>query len=139
MKLAAYELDVLPQAGRDFLWAAVLFDRELVERLPEVSAVDLKQAWLGLLARVKHTKHHTVRPDELSVREQMGEILKKLAGGAYLEFAQLFDTSKGVPLLVVCFIAVLELTKEGLIAVTQEEPYRPIYVRLSAADDRAHQ
>ncbi|MBV8465180.1 MAG: segregation/condensation protein A [Burkholderiales bacterium] len=136
MKLAAYELDVLPQAGRDFLWAAALFDRELVERLPEVSPVDLKQAWLGLLARVKHTKHHTVKPDELSVREQMGEILKKLAGGAYLEFGQLFDTGKGVQLLVVSFIAVLELTKEGLIAVTQDEPYHPIYVRLAVAEDR---
>ncbi|TSJ87379.1 segregation and condensation protein A [Chitinimonas sp. BJB300] len=134
MKLAAYEIDQLPQAGRDFRWAAVWFDREMVVRLPDITPVDLKQAWMSLLARAKHNKQHTVRPDELSVREQMSGILKLLAGGRYLEFAELFDTSRGVPLLVVSFIAVLELTKEGLIAVTQAEPYQPIYVCLAGAE-----
>ncbi|QDQ28717.1 segregation/condensation protein A [Chitinimonas arctica] len=134
MKLAAFELDQLPQAGRDFHWAAAWFDRELVVRLPEVTPVDLRSAWLSLLARAKHSKHHTVRPDELSVREQMSDILRRLAGGRYLEFCQLFDTSRGVPMLVVSFIAVLELTKEGLVAVTQDEPYQPIYVRLAGAE-----
>jgi len=134
MKLAAFEIDQLPQAGRDFSWAAVWFDREMVVRLPEVTTVDLKTAWLSLLARAKHTRSHMVKPDELSVREQMGEILKLLAGGRYLEFSQLFDTSRGIPLLVVSFIAMLELTKEGLIAVTQAEPYQPIYVRLAGSE-----
>ncbi|GAB3247658.1 segregation and condensation protein A [Chitinimonas naiadis] len=134
MKLAAFELDQLPMAGRDFSWAAAWFDREMVVRLPEVQPVDLKHAWMSLLARAKHTKHHTVRPDELSVREQMSEILKQLASGQFREFSQLFDTSRGVPLLVVSFIAVLELTKEGLIAVSQSEPYQPIYVRLAGAE-----
>lgn len=134
MKLAAYEIDQLPQAGRDFRWADAWFDREMVVQLPEVTPLDLKQAWLALLTRAKHTKHHTVRPDELSVREQMSAILKLLAGGEYREFSQLFDTTRGVPLLVVSFIAVLELTKEGLIAVSQSEPYQPIYVRLASAE-----
>ncbi|HEY9102698.1 ScpA family protein [Chitinimonas sp.] len=134
MKLAAFELDQLPIAGRDFSWVSAWFDREMVVRLPEVTPVDLRQAWMSLLARAKHTKHHTVRPDELSVREQMGEILKKLTGGHFLEFSQLFDTSRGAPLLVVSFIAVLELTKEGLIAVSQSEPYQPIYVRLAGSE-----
>jgi segregation and condensation protein A len=134
MKLAAFEIDQLPHAGRDFSWAAVLFDRELLVRLPEVAPVDLKQAWIGLLARVKHTKHHMVKPDELSVREQMSDILKRLSAGGYLEFSQLFDLTRGVPLLVVSFIAVLELSKEGLIAVTQDEPYHPIYVRLAGIE-----
>ena len=135
MKLAAFEIDQLSVAGRDFSWVSAWFDREMVVRLPEVTPVDLKHAWMALLARAKHTKHHTVRPDELSVREQMTEILKQLAGGQYREFSTLFDTTRGVPLLVVSFIAVLELTKEGMIAVTQNEPYAPIYVRLAGADD----
>lgn len=134
MKLAAFEIDQLPMAGRDFRWAAVWFDREMVVRLPEVAPVDLKNAWLQLLARSKHTKHHTVKPDELSVREQMGDILKRLSGGTFVAFEDLFDTTRGVPLLVVSFIAVLELTKEGLISVTQAAPYAPIYVRLGGAD-----
>ncbi|WP_269532290.1 ScpA family protein [Chitinimonas sp. BJYL2] len=131
MKLAAFELDQLPVAGRDFSWVSVWFDREMVVRLPEVSPADLKQAWMGLIARAKHHKHHTVKPDELSVREQMSSILKQLADGRHLEFTTLFDTTRGVGMLVVSFIAVLELTKEGLIAVTQLEPYQPIYVQLA--------
>ncbi|WP_374351261.1 ScpA family protein [Chitinimonas sp.] len=134
MKLAAFEIDQLPMAGRDFSWAAAWFDREMVVRLPEVTPVDLKNAWMALLARAKHTKSHLVKPDELSVREQMSQILKQLADGAFKEFAELFDTGRGVPLLVVSFIAVLELTKEGMIAVTQAEPYAPIYVRLAGAE-----
>ncbi|MBV1776400.1 segregation/condensation protein A [Burkholderiaceae bacterium DAT-1] len=134
MKLAAFELDQLPVAGRDFSWAEVLFDRELVVKLPEVSPVDLKQAWMSMLARAKHHKSHTVRPDELSVREQMGDILRQLKSGAYIEFTQLFDVTRGVPLLVVSFIAVLELTKERLVDVSQIEPYAPIYVKLAGSD-----
>jgi len=136
MKLAAYEIDQLPLAGRDFSWAAVWFDREMVERPPEVSPLDLRQAWITLIARAKHTRNHTVRPDELSVREQMGEILKKLADGLFAEFVTLFDTSQGVPMLVVSFIAVLELTKEGLIILTQAEPYAPIYAQLASVAHR---
>ncbi|MBV8657635.1 MAG: segregation/condensation protein A [Burkholderiales bacterium] len=139
MKLAAFEIDQLSVAGRDFSWVSAWFDRELVVRLPEVTPVDLKHAWMALLARAKHTKHHTVKPDELTVREQMTEILKQLADGQYLEFSTLFDTTKGVPLLVVSFIAVLELTKEGMIAVTQSEPYAPIYVRLAGAETASTQ
>ncbi|MFC4159157.1 segregation and condensation protein A [Chitinimonas lacunae] len=133
IKLAAFELDQLPHAGRDFSWVAVWFDRELAPQLPKVRPADLKSAWLSLLARARHHRHHTVRPDELTVREQMGEILKRLAGGRFVEFAELFDCGRGVPLLVISFIAVLELVKEGLIEVNQAEPYAPIYVRLAAA------
>ena len=132
MKLAAFELDQLPRAERDFSWVAAQFDRELVVRLPEVSPVDLKHAWAQLLARAKHNRHHTVWPDELSVREQMGNILKQLAGGAHVEFSELFDTTRGVALLVISFIAVLELVKEGLVSVSQGVPYQAIYVKAMA-------
>ena len=37
----------------------------------------------------------------------------------------------GVPVVVVTFIAMLELAKEHLIEVTQAEAYAPIYVRLA--------
>ncbi|WP_308447397.1 segregation and condensation protein A [Parachitinimonas caeni] len=135
MKLAAYELDQLPQAGRDFSWVEVWIDREATERLPEVRPADLKQAWLGILARTRRNKHHTVKPDELTVREQMTLVLRQLADGRYHEFQTLFDLSKGVPLLVVTFIAVLELVKESLIHVSQDAAYAPIYARLATASD----
>jgi segregation and condensation protein A len=131
IKQAALQLDQLPLAGRDWSWAGVWFDRELVVRLPEVSAADLKAAWLAMLARAKHTRHHTVQHDALTVREQMSEILKRLAHGDFMPFEALFEPDAGIPILVVSFIALLELTKEGLIEVSQAEPYAPIYARLA--------
>jgi segregation and condensation protein A len=53
-----------------------------------------------------------------------------IANGRYYEFDELFDGLQGVPLLVVTFIALLELVKERAITVTQYEPLSPIYVQL---------
>jgi len=131
MKLAALELDKMPQADRDFAWLAVLLEQAAEERLPDVAAVDLRQAWLSILSRAKHKRSHQVEKDELSVREQMSWILRYLDGRDYVAFEELFDLDKGVPHLVVNFIAVLELVKEGMIKVSQEAAYQPIYVRLA--------
>lgn len=132
MKLAAQALDQLPQAGRDFSWVEVWFEPELIERLPEVNVDDLQAAWSTLLARAKNNRSHLVKPDELSVREQMSRILKRLQDGSYLEFDQLFDVQLGIPMLVVTFIAVLELVKESLIQLTQLQAYAPVYVALQS-------
>ena len=134
MKLAAFELDQLPQAGRDFSWVAVLFERETQMCLPEVDATDLKAAWMTILARAKNKRHHTVHADELSVREQMSHILKQLGDGRYVAFVDLFDHARGVPLLVVTFIALLELVKEKMITVTQEAAGMPVYARLAGLE-----
>jgi segregation and condensation protein A len=76
-------------------------------------------------------EHHKIAQEELSVREHMSMVLKKLQGRKFVEFSDLFEAHKGVSVLVVTFIAVLELAKETLIEITQAEVYAPIYVRLS--------
>ncbi|MGB9092552.1 MAG: ScpA family protein [Gallionella sp.] len=133
MKLAAQKLNELPQAGRDFEIVQVLIENTVRERLPEVSVEDLRQAWLGLLARAKVNTHHKVRREQLSVREQMTHILRCLHGGEFVEFGSLFDTEGGVPKLVVTFIAILELAKEYLVEIQQSETLGNIYVRTSRA------
>jgi segregation and condensation protein A len=65
------------------------------------------------------------------VREHMSLILKRLQGRRFAEFCDLFDPAKGVPVLIVHFLALLELARENLIEVTQAEPYAPLYVRLT--------
>ncbi|TAN75864.1 MAG: segregation/condensation protein A [Gallionella sp.] len=133
MKLAAQRLNELPQAGRDFAIVQVLIERTAQERLPEVGVEDLRQAWLGLLARAKLNKHHKVRRDQLSVREQMTHVLRCLKGGEYVAFERLFDPESGVPKLVVTFIAILELSKEYLVEIQQSEIFGSIYVRTNRA------
>ncbi len=133
MKKAAQRLDELPQLGRDVMAVSVWIERTVVERLPEVNAQDLAEAWRFLLRRAKLTAHHHVTRAELSVREHMTIILRKLKDDGIREFTELFDTSRGTPLLVVTFIALLELAREKLVEVSQSECFAPIYVKLANA------
>jgi segregation and condensation protein A len=94
---------------------------------------DLQAAWSDILRRAKLVQHHKISRQELSVREHMSLVLKKLQGQRFVEFEQLFDPSQGVPVLLVTFIALLELAKEMLVDITQAEAYAPIYVRLAYA------
>jgi segregation and condensation protein A len=131
MKLAAQQLNELPQMGRDFLKAQVYVEQALAPRFPDVDPNDLAQAWQDILRRAKLVQHHRISREHLSVREHMSHVLKQLQGKRFVEFADLFDVTKGVPVLVVTFIAMLELAKETLIELTQAEAFAPIYVRLS--------
>jgi segregation and condensation protein A len=131
MKLAAARLNALPQFGRDFLKAQVYIEQSLQPRFPEVHLVDLREAWADILKRARLVQHHKISREELSVREHMSIVLKHLQGRKFVEFEHLFDPSLGVPVLVVTFIALLELAKETLIEITQAEAFAPIYVRLA--------
>ncbi len=131
MKLAAARLNAIPQFGRDFLKAEITIEQSLVPRFPDVHVVDLQEAWRDILKRAKLVQHHKITREELSVREHMGMVLKRLQGRRFVGFEDLFDPESGSPVLVVTFIALLELAKETLIEITQAEAFAPIYVRLA--------
>ncbi|MDP2680157.1 MAG: ScpA family protein [Rhodoferax sp.] len=131
MKLAAAQLNTLPQLGRDFLRAQVYIEQALTPRFPDVALSDLQEAWQGILKRATLVQHHKITREELSVREHMSMVLRKLQGRRFVEFETLFNSEKGAPVLVVTFIALLELAKETLIDITQAEAFAPIYVRLA--------
>ena len=131
IKLGAQRLDQLPQAGRDFAVAQVLLDQIQEARLPEVDLVDLRDAWADILRRAKLVQHHHISREELSVREHMTIVLRTLQDRRFAEFHEMFDASRGLPVVIVTFIALLELAKESLIEITQAEAFAPIYVRLA--------
>jgi segregation and condensation protein A len=131
MKLAAAGINALPQFGRDFLRAAVFIEQSLQPRFPDVNLADIQEAWGAILRRATLVQHHKITRAELSVREHMSIVLKKLQGRKFVGFEDLFDPASGVPVLVVTFIALLELAKETLIEITQADAFAPIYVRLA--------
>ncbi|HZX29065.1 MAG TPA: ScpA family protein [Telluria sp.] len=131
IKLAAYDLNAVPLVERDFQRTSVFIDQTVVTVWPEVNVDDLQRAWADVLRRAKLTQHHKISRQALSVREHMSSILRQLQSSRFVEFAELFDTGAGVPVVVVHFVAMLELAKETLIEITQAEPYAPIYVRLA--------
>jgi segregation and condensation protein A len=131
MKLAARQIDQLPQLGRDYVRTQIYIEQSVVVRWPEVNAIDLQTAWADVIKRAKLTAHHMISREELSVREHMSSILRRLQSSQFVEFADLFDPTRGVRVLVVNFVALLELAKETLIEITQAEAFAPIYVRLA--------
>ena len=131
MKLAAAGIDRLPLLGRDFLRAQVTIEQSGEPRFPDVNAADLRDAWLDILRRAKLVQHHRITREQLSVREHMSIVLRRLQGRRFVEFHELFEVERGQQVLVVTFIAMLELARERLLEVTQAEAFAPIYVRLA--------
>jgi segregation and condensation protein A len=132
MKKAAFMLGEMPVAGRDFSLVEVYIEQAIAERLPDVHVADLSEAWRSILARARMTRHHRITREQLSVRAHMSRIIRVLSPGQFVEFSQLFEPDRGVPLLVVSFLALLELARESLIEITQQTPFDPIYVKLKS-------
>lgn len=141
MKLASQKLDELPRLGRDFYNAQATADFELEKMLPSVQLDDLTSAWADILRRANLNAHHHITREQLSVREHMSHILRQLNNVRFVEFGELFmariKEGATVAVVVVYFLALLELARESLLDITQAEPYAPIYVRLAYASAQA--
>lgn len=139
MKKAALELDELPRLERDFWVGQAYADLHIETILPDVCAEDLRVAWQGILQRAQLHQSHLVTREQLSVRDHMSQILRRLSTTDFLEFNQLFTEAlsqaenNATAVVVVHFLAMLELVKEALIELTQSKPYDPIYLRLAFA------
>jgi segregation and condensation protein A len=135
IKLAAQKIDEMPKVGEDISVASAYYQHIAEVKPPEFSLDDLAEAWRNVLKRASHFQHHKVGKAELSVREHMSIILRRLKIDNLLEFSELFDVVQdGIPKLVVCFLAILELAREGLLRITQQAPFSPIYVQLNVQE-----
>ena len=133
IKRAAQLLNAMPQRGRDFLVAQVHVERSSKPLLPEVTLRDLQEAWQAVARRARLIQNHVIRREELSVRAHMGIVLRQLQGRSFVEFDELFEVAGGMPVLIVTFIALLELAKDCVLEITQAESFAPIYIRLANA------
>ena len=138
-KRAASDIDALPRLERD-VWQvnAQLEERRLVRAVPQVTLREMLLAFKEVASRAEMFAHHHVRREPLSVRERMSSILLALEEGSFVEFSRLFSLEEGRAGDTVAFMALLELLREGLIEVTQTEPYAPLHVRSAAAHRTLH-
>ena len=132
-KRAAERLDMLPRLDRD-VWSAgaELRDRKVVRLVPQVTLQEMLLAFRDVVVRNEMFAHHHVQRERLSVRERMTDIVARLDNAGFLEFVQLFRPEEGRMGVAVTFIAILELVREGLIDIVQQEPFAPIHVRSAA-------
>lgn len=130
IKAAAEEMDFLPRVERDIFAVDVdISPLDIAQQLPDIQLKDMLLAFQDVLKRVDQLSHHQITKEALSVRERMATILANLKGKDSLLFSQLFIRKEGRPGVVVSFLAILELGKEGLIEIIQSEPFTEIRVR----------
>ena len=135
IKLAARNLDEMPKVGEELQVAHAYYHHIAEIKPPEVSMDELVEAWKNVLKRAKLNSHHKLGRAELSVREHMSMVLRRLQTEGMCEFSELFNLkTEGLPKLVVNFLAILELAKEGLIKITQQAAFSTIYLQASSAE-----
>jgi segregation and condensation protein A len=135
-KQAAENLDELPRTGRDVFQAEADPGEQKVLRLPpEVDLQDLISAFQDVMKRASMYAHHHVQMESLSVRERMSAELNAVQANHFTGFTDLFTVEEGRMGVVVTFLAVLELTKESLIEMTQAEPFAPIHVKAASRSE----
>ena len=129
-KQAAEDLDELPRVGRDFaLVEAFVEDKTVIRVPPKVELGEILSALKDVMGRAELFSSHQIEVEPLSVRERMSRILNALRGNPYMEFHQLFDPQEGRMGVVVSFLALMELTREQLVDLVQNEPFGQIYVK----------
>ena len=127
---AAEDIDAMPRQERDFAPAHVLVEDRNVVRLPP--PVELREMLLALKDVMKRAElygHHAIQREALNVRSRMSDVLRSLGDGEFHRFETLFDPGEGRRGIVVTFLAMLELAKEHLLEIVQEEALAPIYLK----------
>ncbi len=133
IKKVAEEIDRLPRNERDVFDAAVDVSTISVHQvLPDVQLKEMLLAFQDVLKRAEQLSHHQITKEPLSVRERMATILEKLNRPDSLSFAALFSRHEGKSGVVVSFLAILELSKEGLIDILQPGPFDDIRIQRRA-------
>lgn len=132
IKQAAQSLDALPRHERDNNRIEIkTAEIEQVKPYPEVDLNDIMRAMQDLMKRESLLTRHEIARETLSVRERMSMILSQLKNHSYLELGQLFSVAEGRQGLVVSLLAILELARQSLLVVTQEQAFAPIHIKVA--------
>ncbi|GGY21595.1 segregation and condensation protein A [Rhodanobacter panaciterrae] len=132
-KRAAEDIEALPRQERDSVVAhADVGERNVIKLPPPLELNEMLLALKDVMHRAELFGHHAIKREALSVRQRMGELLSRLDDSSFHRFESLFDPTEGRLGIVVTFLAMLELAKEMLVEIVQEEPLAPIYVKAKA-------
>jgi len=134
-KEAAKSINELERLERDIYQAsAEVIEKRVITKLPDIALKELLLAFKEAVERSDMFAKHHVQREPLSVRERMSQVLVGLEGSGFKDFSSLFDPKEGRTGVTVTFLAILELLKETLIDVIQNEPYGRIHVRIAESE-----
>lgn len=137
IKVAAENIEQMPCMNRDiFIGQAAPPDMSIDRPHPDVDLEDILLAFKDVLKRADLLTAHNISRETLSVREKMSDVLSKLKADTFIKFEDLFNYSEGRLGLIVTLLAILEMAKDYVLEISQDdEPFSPIYVRLTNHDD----
>ena len=134
-KGAAEDIDEMPRQGRDFQLASVASpERQTKVPEPPVDMREILLAFAEVLRRAEMFESHQVERERLSTRERMSRVLEALQHGQFIPFVTLFKVQEGRLGVVVTFLAIMELIKEQLVEIVQNEIFGPIHVKARKAE-----
>jgi segregation and condensation protein A len=129
-KEAAENIDAMPRVGRDIFTAEEMRpDYERPKLHPDVDLREIMLAFKEVMSRAEMYEEHEVQKETLSTRARMSEVLDRLQGKAFVPFISLFSAEEGRMGVIVTFLAIMELSKESLIDLVQNEVFAPIHVK----------
>jgi len=129
-KAAAEDIDEIPRLGRDIHQAtAESPDRAVERQFPEVDMREVMSALADVLRRAEMFESHHIQREKLSTRERMSHVLEVIRDKQFVPFVSLFKESEGRLGVVVTFLAIMELIKESLVEIVQNESFGPIHVK----------
>ncbi len=132
-KQAAEDIDAIPRLEREIFNTVIDFnERRSTQKPPQVDLDQILHAFADVLARAEMYAHHMIHREALSVRERMTIVLDRLRGDGFIDFLDLFSVEEGKAGVIVSLLAILELTKESLVEIVQNEINGPIYLKAAA-------
>ena len=130
---AALDIEKLPRLGRELYLANPDRDHVKPKRIdPHVEIHDLLMAFAGVVKRADQKKSFNINREILSIRERMSMVLDRVNNKEFIPFESLFEQNEGKMGMVVTFMAILELLKERLLLIVQNEQFAPIHVKAAA-------
>ena len=124
------KLDVIPRRNRDtFVISGIMTNFNKTDNLPKLKLDQLEAAFQDVLKRAEIYASHTIESETLSVRERMSSILININKNGTIKFTECFTYSEGRMGAIVTFLAILEMVKESLIDIIQNEDFSIIYLQ----------
>ena len=133
-KMAAEDIDEMPRMGRDIYQASAESpDKKNGKQYSEVQMQELLMALSDVMKRAEMFESHHIQLEKLSTRERMSQILENIRDKQFVPFATLFKKSEGRLGVVVTFLAIMELIRESLVEIVQNESFGPIHIKAKSS------
>ena len=124
------KIDEVPRLNRDtFVISGILANFKRKETMPTIKMSQLQEAFHEVLKRAEINASHNIQTETLSVRERMSKILDEINKQETISFIDCFDFNEGKMGAIVTFLAILEMVKENLIDIIQNEDFSMIYLQ----------